>query len=413
MVALGASLLTAAALAFAAAPLARWFGEPSLEIALYLLLVALPLLAIYSVLLAAFNAIKQLQYRVYTRDLVRPIVRFLTTLLLLVGGFGLLAVLGGYLVGLVAAVIIGTLLFVRNAKGIVGASTTFVPMRPLLAYATPLAIAGVVHVLLGQIDYFVIGFFATTEGVGIYRVGYMIAGNLLIVFTAVAPIFKPLVAEARHDDAAVLEHYRNATRWVCGLTLPMAIVVALGAEAYLSVIFTPQYAEATLAVGILAVGFLVNVSFGGPDGTLLQGLGYSRLVFLNTALLLIGNAVGSILLVPILGITGAAIGSAAALVLVAVASAGEVYYLRGIHPLTTDLGRVLLAAVPPFIVGFVFVTLVPSHIAIALFLPLLVAATYVGSVLALDGLVEADVELAAQFGPTARTMVEDIVVEAD
>ncbi len=400
-----ASVATAVLLAAVAETLSRWFGEPSLYVALLLLLVALPLLAVYNVLLACFSAIKQLKYRVYTRDLVRPTVRFGATVALLFAGYGLLGVLGGYVAGLLVCVVVGSVLFVRNAPDIVGADTKLVPTRPLLAYATPLAVAGIVHVVLGQIDYFIIGAFGTTDGVGIYRVGYMIASNLLVVFVAVAPIFKPLVAEARHDDAAVIRHYRNATRWVTGLTLPLAIVIALGAEAYLSLIFTPQYAAATTAVGILVIGFLINVAFGGPDGTLLQGLGYSRLVLLNSALLLGINAVGSALLVPVIGITGAAIGSALSLAVVGVAALVQVYYLRGIHPFTMDLWRVLAAGVPATAAGAAVVLLSPWLVVVAVVLPIVVMGVYVGSILAFDGLVEADVELAAQFGPAAEQAV--------
>lgn len=387
---------------------ANLFGEPALAFALLLLAVTLPMLAIYNILLGSFNAIKQLKYRVYMRDFVRPTVRLLVTAGLLLAGFGLIGIVGGYIVGLFFATIVGALLLVRNAPHLLYGPVTAAAPRRMVSYAAPLAVAGLIYVILGQIDYFIIGFFGTAEGVGIYRVGYMLAANLVIVFTAVSPVFKPLIAEVRDDDQSVTKQYRTATRWVAGLTLPLAITLSLGASAYLSLIFTPQYTAASLAVVILAVGYLVNVTCGGPDGALLQGLGYSRLVFLNTSLLLGINAVGSALLVPRLGITGAAIGTATALTVAGIAAIAEVYLVRGIHPVTRSLGKLFVSALPAALVGILVVSLLPP-LAVAVVLPIAVFAVYGGGVVVSGALTEADVSFASQFGPTAEELVASVV----
>ena len=399
------SVVTAGIIFVSAGPIADGFDEPALRIALLVLSVTVPFLAIYNVLLASFNAIKQLKYRVYMRDLIRPTVRLVTTTLLLLAGYGLLGVVGGYLVGLLVAISAGAVLLYRNIPRIVEAETTAVAPRPLLWYSLPLALAGIIYVIMGQIDYFVIGFFLDSEEVGIYRVGYMLAANLMIFFTAVAPVFKPMIAEAKDSDASVRRRYQTATRWVAGLTIPLAITLALGASAYLSVVFTPQYAAANVAVVVLCFGYLVSVSCGGPDGTLLQGLGYSRLVALNTGLLIGSNALLSVLLVPLLGITGAGIATASALSLAGLAAVGEVYYLRGIHPITVDLVKVILAGVPATGIGGAIVVLVPSDLAIALALPVAVCGTYLATLVVTDAFTEDDAEIAAQISPVAKKFV--------
>ena len=404
VIVLVASTLVAGVLVATRSQIAALFSEPALAFALLLLAVTLPLLAVYNVLLASFNAIKRLKYRVYMRDFVRPTVRLLATTGLLVAGFGLIGIVAGYVIGLFVAVCVGVGLLIRNAPELVRGPVTAVAPRPLVSYAAPLAVAGLIYVILGQIDYFIIGLLGTAEGVGIYRVGYMLAANLLIVFTAVSPVYKPLIAEVRRDDDRVRRQYRTATRWVAGLTLPIALTLSLGASAYLSLIFTAQYTAGSLAVVILAAGYLVNVTCGGPDGALLQGLGYSRLVFVNTSLLLSINAVGSALLVPRFGITGAAIGTATALVVAGVAAISEVYIVRGIHPLTASLGKLFLSAVPAGLAGTAVVVLLPP-IAVAVVLPVVVAAVYGVGVVLSGALVDADIAFAAQFGPRAEALV--------
>lgn len=395
----GTAIGTGVVLALAADRIATLFGEPSLRIALLLLSVGLPLLALYNVLLAVFNAIKRLRYRVYIRDIIRPTIRLGTTAGLLLAGVGLLGVVGGYLVGLFVCILIGAILLVRSVEFLFATEVEFMSTLTLLWYAVPLAFAGVIYVLLGQIDYVIVGYFLTSEDVGFYRVGYMLAENLFIFFAALAPVFKPLIAECRENTADVCKQYQTATRWVLALTAPLLLIVVLGASTYLSLVFTPQYTVATPVVAVLAAGYLVSIAGGGPGGSLLQGLGYSRLVFLNTGLLLVTNVVFSLLLVPRIGILGAGVGSAAALSVSGGAALVELYVLRGIHPFTRQLGRLMAASVPAALSGTAVVVLVENRYVIGTALPVVVITTYLGAVLVFDAITDDDIRVAGEIAP--------------
>ncbi|WIV67171.1 flippase [Natrialbaceae archaeon AArc-T1-2] len=391
------------ALTVGASTVSGLFREPSLAVALVLLSVAIPMLAIYNVLLTSYYSIKKLQYRVLVRDLVRPVVRFVATLGLLLAGFGLLGLVGGYVVGLLVAITVGAIVFLYRAWSIVSADLEFVPSRPLFTYSVPLAMTSVVYVLMGHVDYFVLGFFLNSGDVGIYRVGYMVGSALVIIFSSLAPVFKPLIAETREDTDLVEQRFRVAARWIAGFTIPIAITLSLGASSYLAVLYTPQYAEASAVVALLCVAFLFNVTFGGPDGTLLQGMGYSRVVFLNTSVLFGANFVVSIALVPIFGIEGAAIGSATALVLVGVLTIGELYYLDGVHTFTRDFAKVVLAGAPATIAGLPVVAFVASDVVVVVVLPIIVTLVYLLSLVVTDAFTDADARMISAFAPNVRT----------
>ncbi len=394
------STATGIAVYVSADALAGLFDEPGLAAALRLLAVALPMLAVFNGLMASYGGIKQLKYRVYVRDLTRPTVRLVATLGLLLAGFGLLGVVGGYVVGLIVAISLGVVLLLRQ-DALKGGTVSFTPTSDVLRYGVPLALAGVIYVVMGQVDYFVVGYFLASDDVGIYRIGYMLAANLLVFFSSLAPVFKPLIAEARHDQAAVSERYRTATRWALGLSLPFAAILVLGAETYLALVFTPQYTVASGVVVALVAGYLVSVTAGGPDGALLQGLGHSRLVFVNTGLLLVANVVFSVTLVPRYGILGAGVGTALALTLSGLAALAEVYYFRGIHPFTADLGRVVLAWLPAVAAGWAVVAVVETAVVIAVILPVVVLAAYAFAGRALNVLTPRDLEVAGAVMPAS------------
>ncbi|ELY37879.1 flippase [Natronorubrum tibetense] len=399
------SSLVAFALAVSATYIAELFQEPAMGIGLLLLSVTIPMLAIYNVLLTSYYSIKKLQYRVIMRDIVRPIVRFVVTAGLLLVGYGLLGLIAGYVVGLFVAITIGAAVFVYKAWGLLTAEIELVAPAPLVKYSVPLAMTSVVFVLMGHVDYFVLGFFLDSDDVGIYRVGYMLGSGLMIIFNSLSPVFKPLIAETRDDIDLVEQRFRIMARWIAAITLPVAIFLSLGASSYLAVLYTPQYSEASAVVALLAVAFLFNVTFGGPDGSLLQGLGYSRVVFGNTLVLFVTNFLVSFTLVPFIGIEGAAIGSATALFLVGCLTLVEIYYFDGIHPFTRDFAKVVGAGVPAAIAGAPIAYFLESDLLIAAMLPIVVVGTYLLTLIVTDAFTDADAQMAAEFSPTLRKWI--------
>jgi len=390
---------TALVLYLSADRIALFFDEPGLATALRYLALALPLLAMFNGLMASYNGLKRLKYRVYVRDVTRPTVRlFATSGLLVATGLGLIGVIGGYLAGLVIAISLGAVILLRQ-EALRGGELSLTPFREILWYGLPLALAGVIFVVMGQVDNLILGFFLESDDVGIYRVGYMLAGNLLIFFSSLAPVFKPLIAEERKNGDAVAERYRTATRWVLGLSLPVAAILVLGAEVYLSIVFTPQYTVASGVVLALVVGYIVSILGGGPDGALLQGLGYSRLVFLNSGILLLGNVFFTALLVPQYGIIGAGLGTMAALALSGSAALMEVYYYRRIHPFSRALGRVVLAWLPALAAGWLVVAIVPDQLLIAVVLPVVVIGVYIAAGRAVGAVTPEDVLIAEAVAP--------------
>ncbi|QFU83435.1 flippase [Natronorubrum aibiense] len=396
------SSLVAFALALSAASIAAFFREPSMQVALLLLSVTIPMLAIYKVLLTSYYSIKKLQYRVLMRDLIRPIVRFVVTAGLLLAGFGLLGLIGGYVVGLFVAITVGAAVFTYKAWDLLTTELELVAPGPLVTYSLPLAMTSVVFVLMGQVDYFVLGYFLESETIGIYRVGYMLGSGLTIIFSSLSPVFKPLIAETRDDIDLVEQRFRIMARWIAAITLPIAIFLSIGSSSYLAVLYTPQYAEANTVVVVLAGAFLFNVTFGGPNGSLLQGLGYSRVVFANTLVLFGANLVVSFALVPLIGIEGAAVGSATALVLVGALTLLEIYHLDGIHPFTREFAKIVGAGVPATIVGVPVVFVLESDLLTAGVLPIVVVGTYLLALIATDAFTDADAQMVAEFSPTLR-----------
>lgn len=376
--------------------LATLFNEPQIVVLLPLLVLLIPLQTVFKTLLSSFNSLKKMKYRVVMQNLLNPLVRTVGAVVLVSAGASLFGLVGGYLLGSATAVLCGIAFLLYEADWLRSAAPNAVSNRSLLSYSLPLALAGVIYSLVGQIDYFVIGYFLNSADVGHYRVAYLLAGNLLVVLGAITPVFKPMVAENKGDSSLLESRYQLVTRWITMFTIPPAITLVLAPELYLSLLFTSEYVVAGTALVALVVGYLLNAAFG-PEGMILEGLGRTRLTLFNTFVLVGVNGVLDVVLVPRFGIFGAGIATGSALTVAGFIGVLEIRLLRSITPISTRLLRVWLAAVPPSVVGWFVVSSGGGHLLVAGFLPICIVLTYLLALRATHSFSDDDRELASRI----------------
>lgn len=371
--------------------IADFFTEPQLSTILPILAFALPLLAFRDVTVRLFIAIKELKYKVYLNNLFLPGTKFLTTGILITLGFELFALTVGYVLAVFVVAVLSLFFIMRDVTWLRSYSIERVSPRQIFSYSLPLAFAGVILTTVTQIDYFIIGYVSTTtsKDLAIYRVVTLLGNNLLIFLTSLTPIFKPLVTEVQDDISLLNARFRLAARWILIFTLPLAITLTLLAETYLSLLFTPQYAAGGGALIILLVGYLFN-ALTGPEGVVLEGLGYTRLTLLNTIIMVVTNTLLDFLLVPRLGIIGAAVGTAVGLAFAVIAGILELSYLRGVSPFNWRTLRVLMSGIPPLLVGRIFVSFPYYPTIWTISLPFVVLVVYLISLLTIDGFTSED-----------------------
>lgn len=199
--------------------------------------------------------------------------------------------------------------------------------------------------LVSQVDRFMVGGLRSADEVGFYDAAAVVANHVPIFLTALNAVVFPKVGAAHHagrpDEVKSL--YQLETRWVTLLTVPLLLVVVTLGTPILS-LWGPEFTVAASTVAVLAFAQTLNAS-AGPVGGVLMMTGHEKWVLANTALLGGLNAVGNYLLVPRLGIIGAAISTATAVVCWNAASLLEVWFLLKIQPYTRAYMKVVAAGV--------------------------------------------------------------------
>src|SRR5690606_36375650 len=128
------------------------------------------------------------------------------------------------------------------------------------------------------------------------------------------------------------------------LSLPLSLVMIFMTDELIAVVFGNKYEGGSLSLVILTVAQLVNVGTGATSRLLVMTGHQSCWLFMSATAFLV-NVIVDLLLIPRLGITGAAIGTACAISGLFFWGLFQVRYSIGIWPYDMRYLKGMLATV--------------------------------------------------------------------
>jgi O-antigen/teichoic acid export membrane protein len=181
--------------------------------------------------------------------------------------------------------------------------------REVVAFSAVAYGIAALQFFLAQSDKIVLGYYLDAKHVGIYAVAMALVGFVPIALDSVNQIFSPTISElhAAENHAVLQRLYSTLTKWVIILTIPLALSMIVYARS-LMLIFGPSFQDGATVVMIGAVGQVFNCAVGSVGFLLLMSGNQAQLMKIEAvnAGLMIGL---NILLVPRLGIAGAAVAT--------------------------------------------------------------------------------------------------------
>lgn len=228
--------------------------------------------------------------------------------------------LWGYIVAQVAsaAVILGLLIWTTyrmvparpaSPSGLTLGAIGY-PQREMFSFVAAAFAMDLMGFLYGQTDKVILGTYLDARMVGIYAVAATIVAFVPIALQSVNQIFSPTIAElhARGEFEMLNRLFQSLTKWVVGLTLPLAAVVIVFSRVLMRV-FGHEFEVGWVILVIGTVGQLANCATGPVGYLLLMSGNEKRLVRIQMAMAVV-TVVTCVLLVSRWGITGAAIATA-------------------------------------------------------------------------------------------------------
>jgi len=181
-------------------------------------------------------------------------------------------------------------------------------------------------------------------GAGIYSIAFFISTALVLPFRALYKIAFPLLAEywKNHDLPRMADFYRRTTRLNTVLGCYLALGIALNLD-FIYAQMKPAYAAGTTAVLVLLAARLFD-GITGVNGLIVVTSPRYRYDLLFNASLAGATVLMNLLLIPRLGLTGAAVAAAIALVVINTARTWFVWHSFGLQPFDRRVPLILLLA---------------------------------------------------------------------
>ena len=293
----------------------RVFEMPDLGLTLRVFSFGLLVFCLLKVAAAATRTSREMSYGVLAEHVAQPASQLLFLAVLLAAGWQLVgavvATVSSLLVGLALALVFLRRLGLRFLRE---RSPSGVSTRSLLEFSLPTALAGTVSLLVAWTDLVIVGIFLSDTETGVYQAASQVSIVFALVLASSNSVFTPLVANlmSRGRNAEIGVLFKISTLCTLYLSLPVFLVLVLAPETVLGSLFDDRYLSGTRAMVFLVLGQMTNVA-SGAVGYLLILSGRQRTWLAASSVALALNVALNVVLIPRLGLAGAAIATAVSL----------------------------------------------------------------------------------------------------
>jgi O-antigen/teichoic acid export membrane protein len=274
-----------------------------------LIMIVSALTAFFSKVLAGYKEVGR--RTMITRFVAGPITMALAVLLIALGGG-----LRGYLVAQIVSSAVVIALLISLVWRLTPVAARLLDVKKLWiepevwSFSAAMFGVGLMEFFMSQTDRVALGFYRGAHEVGIYAVAAALVAYEPIILQSVNQIFAPVIADIHTRGEYVLlgRLFQTLTKWMLGLTFPLAIVMIIYARPIMRM-FGHDFEAGWPILVIGTCGQLVNCGVGSVGYILLMSGNQRRLVRVQAAMAVV-MVVLSIQLVPLWGVLGAAVAAA-------------------------------------------------------------------------------------------------------
>ena len=286
------------------------FHKPQLSTHLKVMCFALAPFVFINIHAAAFRGMKNM----IGFTLYKAIIPLFNVVFIFIGYYSVLTISPtlGYTISCAIVMILYGIAWKKYSRSEEVGPVETTSTKEMVLESLPMMITGSIFFILNWIDNLVIGVYRTEVEVGLYDTAFKIASASAMILMAINAIQGPTFAEyhSKNNISKLRDSIFTSTKMLFYATLPFTLLLIIFPEWILS-FFGKEFEQAATALIILSIGNFFS-SITGSVGILLQMTGHQKPY--NTIILFAAftSITLNIILVPRIGITGAAIASASA-----------------------------------------------------------------------------------------------------
>ncbi len=202
--------------------------------------------------------------------------------------------------------------------------------KQILNVAWPIFLSGSIFMLMSWTDTLMIGYFMEEADVGVYRIAFRISTVITFTQFAINGIAAPMIADHYHrkDHVGLRKLIHKISLFNFILSVPIFLIIIL-VPSFLLGLFGQEFVQASQLLMVLAGGQVV-FALSGPVMYILTMTKHEKtavyIMLVTAGINLVGNAV----LIPLIGLQGAAIATASTTILWNIIAVISVYRFLGV-----------------------------------------------------------------------------------
>lgn len=231
-------------------------------------------------------------------------------------------------------------------------------LREITQYGFFIVLGGLSNLVISKVDMLMIPAFLGTNELGVYALAFFMGTIIEVPRKALGQISTPIIAQAwaNKDLEMIQKIYRGSSlnQWIVGLLI--FLLIWLNVDAIFEIIPNGErFIEGKYVILFIALTRLVDMITGVNSEILIQS-NYYRFNLVALALLAVLNISLNLVLIPTMGIAGAALATLIAFIVFNLAKGFFIWFKFEIHPFSKNIFGVGLVG------GLIysFVLLLPS-----------------------------------------------------
>ena len=292
------------------------FNMPRLSNLIKLLSPVFPFALVGGALLGLLNGLREMK-KYAAATIIQSLLMVIVTVALIYYGFGV----AGAVIGIVLSSVGSCLFLICITKKYfeITFSEYIHTTKKMLRFGAQIFGANAINMINYQADIILIGYFLTATEVGYYAVAVILSRFFWLVPQAIQTISYPATSEywANNNHSALNKMIDKSMKYTACILLPIGLAVGFFANDIITFIFKEEFVQSVLPLQILLIG-TVTYAIIGLIGPSLTGVGRPDLCFKISAIGAITNLILNMLLIPYLGISGAAIATITSFVIMTI-----------------------------------------------------------------------------------------------
>ena len=324
-----------------------FFHNQDLSIVFKILAVFIPFSVFRELISNIFQAFQKIKYEIYSKNIIENITKIILTIIFMIMGIKLIGFTIAYAFGILISSLTAFFFFKKKIfpsfKANLSISSSL--KKELFVYSLPLTLSILITSIMNWTDTLMLGYFKTTSEVGIYNAALPTASFLYIVPSMLLTLFVPILTElyVREKKDIFEQIYKRVIKWIFLTNTILLGILYLFSKPILKILFGNEYVPASTALIILSMGYFVGFLMT-PSTRVLMVIKRTKLIFINTLIIMIVNITLNFYLIPIYGINGAAIATATAFLIRAILLFVESILVVKIMPFNLKYVGILFSA---------------------------------------------------------------------